>query len=145
LISYEKEVDIDNKLNNYLTRTGINGNMFRPQKTLKKRRIKLYSTLALPTLLYGSENWTIKARNARRITAAEIKRVRKTAEYAWTDYKTNTEIAKKSNIIPVLGKIQGYRRNLLQHINRMPLNRLPSILKLQNTRQKKPSGTVKDT
>jgi hypothetical protein len=51
--------------------------MFRPKKT----RIKLYNTLALPTLLYGSENWTIKARDARRITAAEMKCMRTTAGY----------------------------------------------------------------
>jgi hypothetical protein len=53
--------------------TGIINNMFRQQKTLKKTRIKLYSTLALPAFVYGSENWTIKARYARRITAAEMK------------------------------------------------------------------------
>ena len=41
------------------------------QKPLKKTRIKLYNTLALPVLLYGSE--TIKAIDARRITAAEMK------------------------------------------------------------------------
>jgi len=44
-------------------------------------RIKLYNTLALPALLYGSENWTIKATDPRRITAAEMKNMRKTAEY----------------------------------------------------------------
>jgi hypothetical protein len=49
VMSYEKEVDIDNKLNNYLKITGIINNLFRPQKTLKERRIKLYNTLALPT------------------------------------------------------------------------------------------------
>jgi len=43
------------------------------KKTLKKRRIKLYNTLDLPVLLYGSETWNIKARDARRITAAEMK------------------------------------------------------------------------
>ena len=32
--------------------------------TLKKTRIKLYNTLALPVLLYGSKTWTIKARDA---------------------------------------------------------------------------------
>jgi len=32
---------------------------FRPQKTLKKTRIKSYNSLALPVLLYGSETWTI--------------------------------------------------------------------------------------
>ena len=30
------------------------------KKTLKKTRIKLYNTLALLVLLYGSETWTIK-------------------------------------------------------------------------------------
>jgi ABC-type ATPase involved in cell division len=40
--------------------------------------------------LYVSETWTIKARDARRITAAEMKYMRRTAGYIWTDYKTNT-------------------------------------------------------
>jgi hypothetical protein len=46
-----------------------------------KTRIKLYNTLAgpLPVLLYGSETWTIKARDASRITAAEMKYMRRTA------------------------------------------------------------------
>ena len=58
--------------------TGILNNVLRPQKTLKKTRIKLYNTLALSVLLYGSETWTIKARDARRMTAAEMKYMRKT-------------------------------------------------------------------
>ena len=57
--------------------------MFRPQKTLKKTRIKLYNTLALPVLFYGSETWTVKSRDARRITAAEMKYMRRTARYTW--------------------------------------------------------------
>jgi len=60
MISYEKEMDIDNKQHNYFKITGIINNVFRPQKTLKKTRIKLYNTLALPVSLYGSETWTIK-------------------------------------------------------------------------------------
>ena len=69
MISYEKEFDIDNKLRNYLKITGIINNVLRPKKTLKKTRIKLYNTLALPVLLYGTETWT---KDARRITAAEM-------------------------------------------------------------------------
>jgi len=33
MISYQKELDIDNKLHNYLKITGIINNAFRPQKT----------------------------------------------------------------------------------------------------------------
>jgi len=58
------------------------------RKLLGKTRIKLYSTVAIPAVLRGGENWTIKARDARRITAAEMKRMRRTAGYTWTEYKT---------------------------------------------------------
>jgi hypothetical protein len=68
--------------------TGILNNVFRPLKALKKTRIKLHNTLALPVLLYGSETWTVKARDARRITAAEMIYMRRTAGYTWTDYRT---------------------------------------------------------
>jgi len=63
-------------------------------KALKITRIKLYNTLALPVLLYGSETWTIKARDARKITAAEMKYMRRRAGYTRTDYKTNTQNCK---------------------------------------------------
>jgi len=102
--------------------------VFKPQKTLKKTRIKLYNTLALPVLLYGSETWTLKARDARRITAAEMKYMRRTAGYTLTDYKTNTQITKELKITQILDKIQEYKRSWIQHVNRMPRNRLPRVL-----------------
>ena len=86
-------MDIDNKLNNLLKITGILNNVFRPQKSLKKTRIKLHNTLALPVLLYGSETGTVKASDGRRITAAEMKYMRRSAGYTWTNYKTNAQIA----------------------------------------------------
>ena len=99
------------------------------KNTPKKTRIKLYNKLALQVLLYGSETWTVKARDARRITAAEMKRMRTTAGYTRTDYKTNTQIAKELKITPVLDKLLEYKINWIQHVNRMPLNRLPRVMK----------------
>ena len=48
-------------------------------------------------LLYGSQTLTIKASDVRRITAAEMKYMRRTAAYTWTDYKTNAQISKELN------------------------------------------------
>jgi hypothetical protein len=45
-------------------------------------------------VLRGSENWTIKARDARRITAAEIKRMRKRTKYN-LGFEQNSGIKKK--------------------------------------------------
>ena len=139
MISYEKELDIDNKLHNYLKITGILNNVFRPQKTLKTR-IKLYNTLALPVLLYGSESWTIKARHGRRIAAAEMKYMRRTAGYTWTDYKTNTQITEELKITQILEKLLEYKRNWIQHVNRMPRNRLPRVMKYYSPTDRRNHG-----
>jgi len=97
--------------------TVILNNVFRPQKPVKKTKIKLYNTLALPVLLYGSETWTIKTSDARRITAAEMKYMRRTAGYTWTDYKTNVQIAKELKITPILDKLLEYKRSRIEHVN----------------------------
>ena len=98
-------------------------------KILKKTAIKLYKTLALPFLLYGSETWTIKASDARRITAAEMKYMRRTAGCIRKDYKSNAQITKGLKITPILDKLLEYKRSLIQHVNRMPRNRLPRVMK----------------
>jgi hypothetical protein len=127
LISYEKEVD---KLDNFLKITGIINSRFIPQKTSRKTRIKLCNTLSLTAVLHASENWIIKARDAKITTVAETKYMSRKAGYTWTDYKTNTEIA-KINITPILDKREECRRNLLQHINKMPYNRMLKTMEQQ--------------
>ena len=59
---------------------------------------------------------------------ADMKYMRRTARYTWTDHKTNTEIAKVLNIATVLDKIQEYKRKWKQDVNRMPHNWLPRII-----------------
>jgi len=113
-----------------------------------KNKIKRYNRQVLPALLHGIENLTITARDARRVTAAEMKYMRKTEGYTGTDCKTNTEIATELNISPVLDKILGYRRNWIRRVNRMPRHRLPRIMiikKIHTERHKKPEETVEET
>ena len=66
---------------------------------------------------------------ARRITVAEMKYMRRTAGFTWTDYKTNSRFAKELEITPVLDKLLEYKRNRIQHVNRMPRDRLPRVMK----------------
>jgi hypothetical protein len=54
---------------------------------------------------------TIKARDTRRITAAEMKYMRRTAGFTWADYKTNRNckgIKNNTNI----GQITGIQEKL---------------------------------
>jgi len=50
--------------------------------------------------------------------------MRRTAGYNWTDYKTNTQIAKELKRTRTVDKLLEYKRNWIQHVNRMPRNRL---------------------
>jgi hypothetical protein len=56
-----------------------------------------------------------------------MKYIRRTAGYTWTDCKTNTQIAKELKITPILSKLREYKRNWIQHVNRMPRNKLPRV------------------
>jgi hypothetical protein len=68
--------------------------------------------------LYGSENWTIKANDKTRITAAEMRFMRTTAKYIWSDYKRNDDILKELKTDHIMGKILKYKNSLIQHVNR---------------------------
>jgi hypothetical protein len=76
-------------------------------------------------LLYGRETWTIKARDARRITAVEMKCMRRTAGYTWTVYKTNKQITKELKITSILDILLEYKRNWVQQVNRKPRKNYP--------------------
>jgi hypothetical protein len=68
------------ELNKYLKVTAIINNMFGPQN-FKENKNETIPYTSLSSLFYGCENWTVKARDARRATAAEIKYLRTTAGY----------------------------------------------------------------
>jgi hypothetical protein len=60
---------------------------------------------------------------------AEMKYMRRTAGYTWTNYKTNKQITKELKITPILDTLLEYKRKWIQHVNRMPRNRLPRVMK----------------
>jgi hypothetical protein len=43
------------------------------------------------------------------------------------------QIAKKYKITPILDKLLEYKKNWIQHVNRMPRNRLPRVMKHYST------------
>jgi hypothetical protein len=82
--------------------------------------LKIYKTLLLLTFLYGSENWTLTASQRRRTEAAEKKLLRPLAGYTLYEHKTNDYIWRELKITGILDKIDEYRRNWFQHLQRMP-------------------------
>jgi len=58
-----------------------------------------------------------------------MKYIRRTAGYTWTDYRTNGQIVKELKITPILDNLLEYERSWIQHVNRIPRNRLPRVMK----------------
>jgi hypothetical protein len=59
------------------------------KRVRKETVLKFYKTLAVPVLLYGAENWTLKFPQKKRIEAAEIKLLTPLAGYTLRDHKYN--------------------------------------------------------
>jgi hypothetical protein len=84
-------------------------------------------------VLYGTENLTIKARDAGRITAAGMEYMRKAAGYTRTVY--DKEIKYNASF----GRNAGLQKKLKRQANRRPCNRLCRIIR--NTAYQKAEGT----
>jgi len=61
--------------------------------------------------------------------SATIVNMRRTAGYTWTDYKRKAQIAKELKITQILDKLLEYKISWIQHVNRMPRNGLPKVIK----------------
>jgi len=79
--------------------------------------------------IYITASWTITASDVGRITAAEMKYMRRTAGYTWTYYKPNAQIAKELKITHMSDKLLECNRSWTQHVDRMHRNRLPKVMK----------------
>jgi hypothetical protein len=58
-----------------------------------------------------------------------VEYMRRTAGYTWTDYKTNEQNAKELKITQFFNKLLEYKRSWIQHVNSMPQNILPRVMK----------------
>jgi len=58
-----------------------------------------------------------------------MKYMRRTAGYTSTDYKTNVQFAKDLKTTQILDKLLEYKRSWIQHVNRVPRNGLPRVMK----------------
>jgi len=122
-VSYQFSNDVESKLAKFLQLIGTSKRtIFRKVRT--ETILKIYNTSVLPTFLYGSENWTPTASQRRRIETAEMKLLRPLAGYTFYDHKTSDYIHHELQITGILDKLDEYRQNWCQHLQRMPQIRI---------------------
>jgi hypothetical protein len=79
---------------------GLLDNTLKPNLVQRSTRLKLYKTLALSSLLYGSEIWTIKQCDKNRLPTAEMKYLLRTAGYTLLNHKRSEEILEELHVTP---------------------------------------------
>jgi hypothetical protein len=118
-----------NIITNLLKITGIINQIFKPNLVSKYTRIKIYRSLARPTLAYGSESWTIGSNDRKRLISAEMRFIRRTLGYTLCDHKINEELmVKQLKITPIIDFVTQYRKNWKEHVHRMTPGRIPKII-----------------
>ena len=94
-------------------------------KTQLLTQIKFYKVMAIPVLMYGSENWSLNRSDKRKIEAAEMRFLRPTAGYTFWDKKRSSDIRGQLVIFNTNKKLTQHIINWREHIQRMDENRLP--------------------
>ena len=72
------------------------------KSTCKEIRRKFYKLMALPTLLYGRENWILTKSQASRVQATQMRFFRRVAEYTLQDFKKEVDVRRELNIMGIL-------------------------------------------
>jgi hypothetical protein len=84
--------------------------------------------MTIPTLLYGSECWTLTRRQKSRLEAAEMRFLRSVAGYRLIYHRRNEDIREELQIIDTNSRTKDYQIKWLQHLERMEQNRISKLL-----------------
>jgi hypothetical protein len=105
-LSYTDDKDMAIKISTFVKVTSVINHVFKPSQV---QRHRIYKTLAGPVLAYGSEAWTIRKADERRLTTDEMTFMRRTAVCSLVEHRMNKYILKELNADPIVCYIQQYR------------------------------------
>ena len=78
-------------------------------KTQLSTQIKFYKVMAVPVLVYGSENWSLNRSDNRKIEAAEMRILRPMAGHTLLDKKRSSDRRKQLDIFNINDKLTQYK------------------------------------
>ena len=105
-----------------------------------KTKMAVYNSVYCPTLLYGSETWTLDSREFSRVQAAEMKYLRRVAGKTKRDKIRNTTIRDQTKSVDIKTKIEINQLRWFGHVNRMNDKRIAKSIYNARTQGKRPKG-----
>ena len=92
-----------------------------------KTKLKVYHAVVLPSLLYGSETWTVYSRQLQRLKSFHMRCLRQILNVKWQDKVSNSKILQRanSNSRSITSILMEAQFRWFGHVARMPDHRLP--------------------
>ena len=92
-----------------------------------KTKVHVYKALVVPTLAYGSECWTLKKDDERRLHSLEMNCLRRMVGVTRRDRIQNIVVRERTNVTEsIIEEIRRRRLSWFGHISRMEIDRLPA-------------------
>ena len=89
------------------------------------KKLKVYRSVVLPTLLYACKTWTVYQRYAKRLNHFHTSCLRKLLKIKWQDRIPDTEVLKRAGMQSIHTLLKLAQLRWTGHVNRMPDERLP--------------------
>ena len=121
---------IEQEINNRISKANniyyqLNNTILGKKEINTKTKLQVYNSIYVPTLTYGSESWIINKRIESRITASEMKCLRKIQGVTKRDKLRNQNIRNQLQTKPVVENIIEKSLKWIGHVIRMKDERIP--------------------
>lgn len=103
----------------------INTTLINKRELSKETKLHLYKTIYVPTLTYGAESWPLQDKHKSRITAAEMRYLRRIVGRTRRDRVRNVTTREELETEPLVETIQRKQLRWYGHVVRMREERLP--------------------
>lgn len=98
----------------------LNTSIWRCRYLCRRTKIRIFKSLVLPVLLYGSETWTLSSDLKRRIDAFGNKCLRRVMGYRWFDFVSNQRLLRETDSRPITCIVRQRQLRLYGHVARYP-------------------------
>ena len=110
------------------TMTRLTKKAWNNSKLTVRTKIQIYRACVLSTLLYGSESWTLRARQARKLSAFHMRILRRILNITWQDKVPNNTVLERAGCTSMFTLLKQRRMRWLGHVVRMDDGRIPKDL-----------------
>ena len=106
----------------------------------KATKLRVYNAVVKPTLLYGSETWTLQNRHKKKLQATEMRYLRKVEGVTRLDRMRSDDIRERLRQEDVIDTVIRKKKQWMKKIEEMPEERLVKSVYIEELPGKRPRG-----